>query len=207
MAAASLQTEAFVLARQPPAESFERLTLFSGQHGPLTVFARIAKRPGANRAALDLFCEAAVDLESSNQGRTWFLKEARLIAGAGGIGRSYEALRAASGLAAFVARNAPAAEDAAKAAELLRSAFAALGAGGAPEIVLFKSVYRFARDEGYPLPQEWLPSLPADLRAEAVRLLRTPLAELDGKAEAALARALQARLEEYLKGRTDLFVD
>ncbi|HVW21709.1 MAG TPA: hypothetical protein VHC86_10885 [Opitutaceae bacterium] len=206
MPAAALHTEAWVLARRPPAESFQGHALFSAEHGLLQVFVRVPKSGASKRAVLDLFTEAAVDLESSNQGRTWFLREARVLRSAEGIGRSYDALQAASSLAALIARNPPPPEGAAKIAELLRGAFAAFGASAHPAVVLFKSVYRFARDEGYPVPQEWLPSLPADLRAEAERLLRTPLAELADPAAGALP-SLQRRLEDYLKGRTDILVD
>ena len=39
--------------------------------------------------------EAELWLESSNQGRTWFIKEHRLLARRPGLGRSYETLQAA----------------------------------------------------------------------------------------------------------------
>jgi hypothetical protein len=51
------------------------------------------------------FDEAFLSLESSNQGRTWFVREARILCRSAGIGRSYEALRAASAFAALIARN------------------------------------------------------------------------------------------------------
>ena len=51
---------------------------------------------------LDLFDEAALALESSNQGRTWFVKEARLVTRHPSIGASYESLLRASSLAELV---------------------------------------------------------------------------------------------------------
>jgi hypothetical protein len=201
-----LNTEAFVLLKRPPAERFQGCTLFSAEHGILTVFVRIPQSAASKqRLALDLFEEAAVQLESSNQGRTWFLREARILTRAAAIGRSYEALRAASAFAALVARNSPAPETHARTWALLRAAFAAFGGPADPAVVLFKSMYRFARDEGHPLPQEWLPSLPAGLRTSAGHLLRTPLADLDPAAATASDLAeLQRRLEEYLQGNTEL---
>lgn len=209
MPAVVLHTEAFVLLKRPPAERFQSCTLFSAEHGNLAVFIRVPQSAASKRrVALDLFEEAAVDLESSNQGRTWFLREARVLTRAAAIGRSYEALRAASAFAALIARNPPEPESHGRTATLIRGAFAAFGGPGDPEVVLFKSMYRFARDEGHPLPQQWLPSLPAGLRQTAEHLLRTPLAALDPAAASGPVLAdLQRRLEEYLRGHTEILLD
>jgi hypothetical protein len=205
--AALLQIEAFVLLKRPPAEAFQGCTFFSGEHGVMTAFVRVPKKAGS-RVALDLFDEAALHLESSSQGRTWFVREARILSRASAIGRSYEALVAASSLAAVIARNPPAPESYPQVGALLRAALAAFGGDADPDVVLFKSLYRFARDEGYPLAQEWLPSLPADLRGAAEHLLRSPLAELPRAAERLPSTvALQRRLEDYIRGHTDILLD
>ena len=209
MPAVVLHTEAFVLLKRPPAERFQSCTLFSADQGILPVFIRVSQSAASKqRQVLDLFEEAAVTLESSNQGRTWFLREARVIGRAAAIGRSYEALCAASAFAALIARNTPAPESHARTATLLRAAFAAFGGPANPDVVLFKSMYRFARDEGHPLPQQWLPSLPAVLRQAAEHLLRTPLADLAaGGAAPPVVADLQRRLEEYLRGHTEILLD
>jgi len=75
------------------------------------------------------------------------VKEARLLFRHAAIGASYETLLRASALAELVARN-PVLEDSRRGvAELLRSAFAAFAAGGRADIIHFKALYRFARDE------------------------------------------------------------
>jgi len=204
--ALTLQTEAFVLARRPPSDVFETCTLFAQEQGLLTALQRLPKKPSAKMVRLDLFDEAAVFLESSNQGRTWFVRDARLIARAAAIGRSYEALQAASAIASMIARNPVPAEGRAAATALLRAALAALAGQADPELVLLKSLYRFGRDEGYPLSQQWLPSLPAELRREAERLLRTPLADIGSSSGIAHLPNLRRRLEEYLREHTDILV-
>jgi hypothetical protein len=203
--AQSLQTDAFVLMKRPPADTFQSFTIFSAEHGALLALQRVAKKTSATMAALDLFDEASLLLESSNQGRTWFIKEARLTTRFVDIGRSYDALRLASALAALVARNPVPEESREPVAQLLRTAFAAFANGVRPDIVYFKSLYRFARDEGYPLKQQWFPTLPSSDRAEVAVLLNRPLAEQSLGAEA-VAR-LQRRLEEYLRGHTEVLVD
>jgi hypothetical protein len=200
-----LQTDAFVLLKRPPTDTFQTLSVFSAEHGPLLVLQRIRKTATAGAGTLDLFDEAALQLESSNQGRTWFIKEARLITHHGGIGRSYDALRLASALAALVARHHVDESSRAPVAELLRSAFAAFATSPRSDIVFFRSLYRFARDEGYPVREQWFPTLPAADRADVATLLNRPLAEQTANPET-VAR-LQRRLDEYLRGHTEIMVD
>lgn len=204
MPAESLQTDAFVLLKRPPADTFQGFNVFSPEHGSLLVFQRIAKKSAATSVTLDLFDEVSLLLESSNQGHTWFIKEARLIQRHGDIGRSYDALRLASALASLVLRNAVDEDSRAAVADLLRNAFVAFGGSARPDIVYFKSVYRFARDEGYPMKQQWFPTLPADDRREVATLLNQPLSEQTSSA-AAVAR-LQRRLDDYLRGHTEILM-
>ena len=203
-----LQTDAFILLKRPPTDAYQSFAVFSPEHGAHTVLQRLSKKSATTSVALDLFDEVSLQLESSNQGRTWFVKEARLAKRHPALGRSYETLRHASALAALIARN-PVHEDSRTAvAALLRGALAAFADGAHPDLVFFKSLYRFARDEGYPVKQQWLPSLPKDLRTEAERLLRTPLAELEkSKIENPKSKILERRLEDYLRGHTEILLD
>ncbi len=205
MPAQSLQADVFILLKRPPADAFQTFHAFSAEHGALVVLQRIAKKSASTATALDLFDEAALLLESSNQGRTWFVKEARVTTRPTGIGRSYDALRLASTLAALIARNPVHEESRAAVAALLRGALEAFASGARPDIVYFKSLYRFARDEGYPLKQQWFPTLPAADRADVATLLNQPLAA-QSATPAAVAR-LQRRLEEYLRGHTEILLD
>lgn len=204
----SLQTEAFVLLKRPPSDRFQGCTVFSPEHGHLQVMQRIAQKAAATQATLDLFDEVALILESSNQGQTWFVKETRLLHRPTGIGRSYEALRQASAFAALIARNRVAEEGRAAVGRLLQQAIAAFATSDRPDLVYFKALYAFARDEGYPVRQQWRPTLPADLRATADVALRTPLQDLaPTDAPAARVTLLIRRLEEYLRGHTEVLIE
>lgn len=205
MPAQSLATDAFVLLKRPPSDSFQSFSVFSAEHGSLLVLQRQSKKASAAATPLDLFDETALLLESSNQGRSWFVKEARVLARHTEIGRSYETLRLASAFTTLIARNPVHEESRAAVGDLLRSALAAFASGVRPEVVYFKSLYRFARDEGYPLKQQWFPTLPSADRAAVAALLNRPLAEQTAAA-AAVAR-LQRRLEEYLRGHTEILLD
>jgi recombinational DNA repair protein (RecF pathway) len=207
MPARLLDTEALVISRRPPSDAFQVLTLLSAGHGTLTALQRMAQKAAATASApvLDLFDEAAFVLESSNQGRTWFIKEARLLARHPGIGRDYETLRHASDFAAILARNHIPDETRASVHALLREALAAFAGTGRPDIVYLKCLYRLARDEGYPVRQQWFPALPAADREAVAAILNQPVAG-QSAAPVAVAR-YRERLEAYLRLHTDILLD
>jgi hypothetical protein len=202
-----LQTDAFVLARRPPSDSFQSFTVFSAEHGALLVLQRLAKKTAASAAgaALDLFDEVSLRLESSNQGQTWFVQEARLLTRHSGLGRGYATLTAASDLAKLIARNPVHEESRAAVAALLRQAFASLAAGARPDIVWFKSLYCFARDEGYPVKQQWFPPLTTTEREGVAALLNRPLAGQTAAPE--IVARLTGRLADYLRGHTEILLE
>jgi recombinational DNA repair protein (RecF pathway) len=201
-----LQTDAFVLLKRPPSDSFQSFTVFSSTHGSLLVLQRVPKKASSNASPpLDLFDEAGLDLESSNQGQTWFVKEARLITRHADLGRSYETLRLASALAALAARNSVPEESRTEVSTLLRQALASFASGARPDLVWFKSLYRFARDEGYPVKEEWFPSLPTADRESVATLLNRPLSEQTANVET--VTRLTLRFEHYLRGHTEILLD
>ncbi|MFT3870434.1 MAG: hypothetical protein QM715_18450 [Nibricoccus sp.] len=200
-----LTTDAFVLAKRPPSDAFQSFTVFSAEHGSLLVLQRISKKSAANAVALDLFDEVSLTLESNNQGQAWFAKEARLLTRQTGLGRTYEVLQAASDLARLLARNSVPEESRAKVYMLFREALAALASTERPDIVYLKSLYRFGRDEGYPVKEQWFPSLPAADRENAVALLNQPVA--GQRIEPPLVAKLRRRLEDYLRGHTEILLE
>lgn len=200
-----LQTDAFILLKRPPADSFQSFTVFSATHGTLLAMQRVSRKSASTQVALDLFDEVSLSLESSNQGRTWFVKEAQLLHRPANLGRSYEALRFASALAGLIARNAVPEESRAAVAALLRQALASLADGARPEIVWCKSLFLFARDEGYPVKQDWFAMLSAADRDDAARLLNRPLAEQT--ASPAIVARLTRLLEDYLRNSTEILLD
>ncbi len=208
MPALSLQTEACVLLKRPPAEKFQVYTLFAAGHGLLTVLQRLASKPNPAAPALDLFDEATLTLHSGNQGNTWFVHEAQIQVHRAGIARSYETLLRATAIASLVCRNPLAPESRPAVAHRLRQSLDALAAGHPPDLVYLKMLYAFARDEGYPVQQQWLAELAPAWRATAGQLLHTPLAQLAATpAAAAELGPLLRRLEDYLRGYTELFLD
>lgn len=203
----TLTTDAIVLQRHPPSDSFQRLALFSPTEGNLSALQRVVARKsaGSEAAPADLFDELQLRLEQGRQGGSgglWFVKESRLVTRHAGIGRSYDALRLACDFATVIVRNPVPAESIATVHELLRLALSAFAGGVRPDVVAFKSLYCLVRDEGYPLKQDWLPTLPAADRATVAGLLAKPLGEQT--ALAADTARLHRRLLDYLRANTEL---
>lgn len=199
-----LQTTALILARLPSgSDSFEQLTAFCGEHGLLHCLRRVAsKKPTPNSTPLDLFDEAELWLESSNQGRTWFIKEHRLIKRHSGIGRSYSALKRAAAVSGLVTRNPVSDESRPGITDLLRHSFAALETSDRPDIVWLKSLYCFLRDEGYPVKEQWWPLLAEADRVLVAHLLNQPLAAQTAGLET--VDRLTGQLKDWVKSETEI---
>ncbi len=201
MAGLTYSLDAWVLNKRPPAESFQTLTVFSVTHGAQTALQRISQK--ANSASvLDLFDEASLIVEEPNSGQSVFVKEVRILTRHSTLGKNYETLRLASFFAKLVGKNPAGAESRASIYDLLRDSFRAFAETERPDIVYLKSVYRFCRDEGYPLKQAWMPILPATDRRELVTILNQPVSEQT--AEPKLVARLQRSLDDYLRGETEL---
>lgn len=197
------RTTGFVLAKQPSgSDSFEQLTFFSGENGVLHCLRRAAQSKTGSAPAIDLFDESELWLESSNQGRTWFIKEHRLIQRQEGIGRSYDALRAAAALTTLISRNTVPDESRESIIGWLRTTLAALASGGRPDIIWLKALYCFLRDEGYPVKQQWWPSLPPADREIAAQILNQPLSAQTVAAPVVVR--ITGQLEKWIQAETEI---
>ena len=89
MAGQSLQTTGYVLQKPPAQDRHQQVLLFSPDGGQMLCFQRLSSRQPA--VALDLFDEVAATLTSTNQGRTWFFSEVRVVRRFAGVGLSFAA--------------------------------------------------------------------------------------------------------------------
>ncbi len=204
MAGPTLHTEAFVLHRSAPKETFQPFTAFSAEEGHLRILQRIPRKPRPNHKPLDLFDRVDLILQAGSAG-TWFVKEVQLRERFSGIGANYRRLQNAADFSALITRNPVHEESRPTVFELVRTALSAFSASDRPEIVGFKSLYCFARDEGYPVKQHWFPTLLRGDRSTVASLLNKPLSEQSADVES-VAR-LHRKLEDYLRGHTDILLD
>jgi hypothetical protein len=203
VAGLSLQVQGFVLEKSPRGDRFQPLALFSPEQGLLRCYQRISLgNPGP---AIDLFDELSATLTSSNQGQTWFFKELHVDHRHPGIGLRYEALAEASAFATLIVRNPVHEEARSGICRLMQEALGALETGAPPAIVGLKTLYSFARSEGYPVKEEWLAGLRGSEREHAVALIHTPIASIREEHSDHAARIL-AKFRRYLKESTELTI-
>ena len=198
----TLTTDAVILMKRPATDAFQTFTVFSPSHGTIRIIQRIPKKPTSLHVSLDLFDEVSLLLESAPQSDAWFVKEPRLLARHSGIGRHYESLVCASSFATLVSRNPVPEESRSAVHTLLRTAFTAFDGDAPADTVYLKCLYCFARDEGYPVKQQWLPGLTTTDRKLASALLNRPLA--DQTVAPADAARLLLLLEDYLRRHTEI---
>lgn len=204
MPAQLLATTAIVLDRFEGNEKFTRLKAICPEHGIITCMQRIARRSAAKMPPLDLFDEAQLNLESSNQGKTWFVKDALLQAKRSGLGARYTSLEQACRFARVLVDNPVHEESRAEVFALLKRALDAWEGEGRAEAIYFKSLYLFAQDEGYPVREDWRPKLGAEDNAIVRDVLSQPAAE-QTRSPAEQIRVTRA-LEEYLRHESALHI-
>ncbi|MBC2604616.1 hypothetical protein [Pelagicoccus albus] len=196
--------DAICLHLAPTGERFVRVQLFAKEHGLLSVLKR--KSNQKNRFSIDLFDqgEAHLDLKNGGESQSGFLNDFFLQKKRSGLGKSYTALRAASWLSGLIARNPLHEEINEDLFALLTRALDALDQGQPCYAVMLKTLYIFARDEGYPILEDWSKRLSPDLYANVSKILNSPLAQINldedqqQSAYDSLARYIEAHTHIHL---------
>ena len=197
--------EALVLKTEPSGESFIKLYVLTVESGIFLCMKRVSKK--ANSSTIpDLFDTAVILLETSQQGTMRFVKEYQLRQRREVIGQNYRSLRSASRLSQLLVANASHMPESKWLFTLTERAFDAFAAGKAPDVVLLKSVYLLLKDEGYPVRESWWPTLRADLRETAKRLLSKPSPAHIDKAEQKTCESIEQDLIQWMRHQTDLIV-
>lgn len=201
----SKHEEALVLKTEPSGESFLKLHVLTAENGIFLCLKRISKKAGTSTTP-DLFDQAAILLETSQQGTMRFVKEYQLLRRREQIGLNYRSLRNASSLSQLLLHNATHMPESQMLFELTERAFDAFAAGKAPEVVLLKSIYLLLKDEGYPMRESWWPALPAELRTQAKQLLQAPAPTRLETAERQTCERIEQHLSLWMRHHTDLIV-
>ena len=172
-----LSTEGVVLHKTPSGEHFWRYTLCTPQHGKLICLQRdSSKKKG--QVLPDLFDIGVFEIEVPIQGKATFIREYFLQHRLSSIGSSYERLKAAARFATIIGNNLQHIELLPNIYSLCCKTLLAFASAPYPAAALLKGLYVFARDEGYPVKEDWYPQLPYKLQSIAASILNTPLAEL-----------------------------
>ena len=199
MSGFSLDCEGIVLSRELRGEGQLFLQILSGQGEILPVLQRQSRR---SSRSVDLFDQASLILQRPSAEGPCFLKDFRLLRRHSGIGQSYEALAEASRWCRFLQANLRHGEHGAQVFLLSLRALDAWERKTPPRAVRFKSLFVLAREEGYPVQEDWLRSLEPGLRGPALDLLRLP-AEEAWKLDPEPAERLSLALARWLSDTAD----
>lgn len=208
MSAREWKTPGVVLSRKPSGENHQWLRVLSPRQGLVSALQRM---PGKTRRAdcvqADLFDSLDLVLQAPKTGAEsdlFFVKAAEIRQRRTAIGGRYDRLVHAVEYAGMLIRNATHLEayDALfHRAETMLDAFAD---SPRPDVVLFKALFLFARDEGFPAKESWWNNLGSPRRAHATDLINQPAADvaLDTQATTALLESLK----RWLNAETDIQV-
>lgn len=192
--------DGLVLARDLAGEGHLRLTLLTPTDGLQPLFLRVRQRRAA--AQPDLFDDLHAEVEGARHGGGRFLREWEVRRRPDGLARQPAAFLAACAVAAEVLAHRGHAESFDTLHRLLGDALAAWAAGAPVEVVRFKLYYCWARDEGYPVKEQWWTALAPEARATVAELLRAPARDLAPLNDP--ARPLATHLRAWLARETQL---
>ncbi len=167
----------------------------------------LSRRPSKASTFLndpDLFESGELNIEKKGENKPAFLKEFVPHSRYQGIARKYKALKAASRLARFYEKNLIHMEFFDAAWELLHTALDSFSSKEQSDTILLKSLYVFARSEGYPVRENWLENLSPQIKSEIASVIQSPVDSIN--IESAKITAWIRNLEIFFQHHTDLLV-
>lgn len=203
MAGALRQLTALVFDRHEQGERYWRYHLLCPESGPVEALWRRSTKLQAPTPP-DLFDEIEGTLEASGKSKALFFREHRVRTERHALARHYASFREASRFTRTLWRNLAHAEELPPLYQLSCDALDAFTRGLRPEVVHLKALYRFAKQEGYPVKEEWWTNLPAEDQERVAELLQTPTETAGAPAEVA-RRHLQS-LQRYLRAFTEILI-
>tara|TARA_Y100000588_G_scaffold366664_1_gene432625 strand:+ start:249 stop:866 length:618 start_codon:yes stop_codon:yes gene_type:complete len=179
MAAPARTLQGIVLNREESGEGSLRIRVFSPLEGLVLVYKRLASKR-ASASLPDLFDEVELRLSRPRIGgdSVSFVSEWRPLRRRSELARGHSRFETASALSLFYQKNGMHLAEPAPAAKLLADALDSLLEGYSPDAVYLKTLYRFARMEGYPVKEGWWQTLLVEQRQVAAETLNVPLREL-----------------------------
>ncbi len=203
MASPLVSTQALVLQKESRGNSFSAARILSPTLGCLDALMR--KSSKLDRISqVDMFDDGEFILEMKENSHSGFIKEYNLKRRRHDIAKNYNAFMAASKMAKLIVANPTHPENADDVHKLLKRSLDAWERGASPQATLFKCMYLYCKDEGYPIKEEWRMQLPKRLRDIVDYILVTPLDQIKVE-ESDLEKALQG-IRQYMSRSTHLFI-
>jgi hypothetical protein len=203
MAGPSRQICALILNRAEQGERYLRYHLITPEDGAVNALWRRSSKLNAPTPP-DLFSRIEATIQPSARSKAFFLNEYRALKAHLGIARNYQCFLEASQFSQTIWRNLRHAEFFEPLYQLSGDAFAAFEKGIRPELVHFKALYRLARNEGYPVKEDWWTHLDPNAREAVVQLLQRPVE--DPPVDEQRTRGYLRSLQHYLRYSTEIII-
>ena len=153
----------------------------------------------------DLFDTSLVTFnQKSKNDEIKFIKEYNPIKKRLNIANSYNAFNNACIFSLFLTNNIKYIPDPHETYTLSLKAFNAFERNLPSDIILFKAIYTFLKDEGFPVKESWLNSLNSRTRSTAKKILSTKLKLTLDQSDAERAKELLIKLTQWISSDTDL---
>ena len=195
-----------VLSRDLAGERFLRIRIFDPIAG---LRASLFGLPGKRRQKTsppDLFDEVECIISPPKTDFSIpFVEDFRTIKSYRELATKPKAFIIASEIARFYLNNGSHLLDPGPRLELLHSSLSSFQRTEFPQVILLKLYYRFARDEGLPVRESWLTSLPKSLLEVTQEMLRLPVDQVTvcpGK----MCEVLES-LKNWMNAETELRVE
>ena len=174
------QFSGFILDRIVQGEKFWRVVILTREYGAQPCLVRIA---GKNKTTCvpDLFDESEILLDKPKSGtdsHLRFAKDYRLVKRNVGISGNYNALVCASKFASVLAKNAFPTDSHESVFKLAANVFRAFGEKPNAEATYLKALWTLARENGYPVREDWFENSCFEDREGIAAVLKTPLEQL-----------------------------
>jgi recombinational DNA repair protein (RecF pathway) len=197
MARLALATEGTLLLLRDAGENGQMLTFLSPTQGLVRAYRRLSLGRASRQSLPDLFDEASLRLDAAREGEMYFIREYTVLSRRARLGQSYPTLRFASRFALLLTHHIFPPEEAPACHSLLHQGLDAWETHRRPDCTYLKSLFLFARRQGFPVRDEWLEGLsPAD-REAARDILFLPLPEQS--VSEPVAERLISAFEHYLR--------
>ena len=184
-------------------ERFIKLDFISPNQGLTYGLLRLRKKFN-DTAHADLFDTAEIQSEVANHSKQKFLKSYTPLHKRSAIGNDYQQLKHACHFATFLIDNVADVPDPSDIYTLTTQTLDAFELKFRPEIILFKTLYRFLKTEGFPIYNGWWQSLTKENKSRAKILLATPLEELKNSPDLETVPTLHKLLCKWAQKETEL---
>ena len=196
-------TISIVLKVDELGEKFKQIQILSPEFGVARLLQR--RRSKSMAYAPDLFDQGEAQMELKPDNESGFLQDFVLEKKRPGIAKNYRALESAARISLLVLSNPVHEDNGPSLFELVSKSLDALDQGRCPDATLLKTYFVYARQEGYPVAEDWIQRLSESERRRVVASLNAPLTDTSAQ-PSKLAHSLHS-LASYLSVHTHIHLE